>query len=61
MAGERAKDNKTLTSKCGSCGKDLPAVEMLGLKTVEDGKRTIVSVCKPCHAKGWRPPGYTGF
>ena len=61
MAGERAKDNKTLTAKCGSCGKDLPAVEMLGMKSIEGGKRKLVSVCRPCQAKGWRPPGYTGF
>ena len=61
MAGERAKDNKTLTAKCGSCGKDLAAVEMLGLKSVVNGKRTLVSVCRPCHEKGWRPPGYVGF
>jgi len=61
MAGERPKDNKTLTAKCASCGKDLPAVDMVGLKSVEDGKRKQVSVCRPCHGKGWRPPGYAGF
>ena len=61
MAGERAKDNKTLTAKCASCSKDVPAVEMVGLKSNEGGKRKIVSACRPCHEKGWRPPGYLGF
>jgi hypothetical protein len=61
MAGERPKDNKTLTAKCASCGKDVPAVEMFGLKSVEGGKRQMVSVCRPCREKGWRPPGYVGF
>jgi len=61
MAGERAKDNKTLKAKCGSCEKELAAVEMIGMKTIDGKNRKIVSVCRPCHDKGWRPPGYAGF
>lgn len=61
MAGERAKDNKTLVGKCASCEKAVPAVELVGMKTADKGKRVLVSVCRACRDKGWRPPGYTGY
>ncbi|MEA2626151.1 MAG: hypothetical protein QOD06_2196 [Candidatus Binatota bacterium] len=61
MAGERAKDNKTLTSTCASCGKNSASALLTGLKGVENGKRKIFAVCTACRDKGWRPPGYSGF
>lgn len=61
MAGERAKDNKTLVAKCTSCEKAVPAVELVGMKILEGGKRKVISVCRACRDKGFRPPGYTGY
>ncbi|MGH7856597.1 MAG: hypothetical protein ACREQY_04645 [Candidatus Binatia bacterium] len=61
MPGERAKDNKTLTVKCASCGKETPTDLMAGLEGGEGRVRKVFPVCRPCYEKGWRPPGYRGF
>jgi NAD-dependent SIR2 family protein deacetylase len=61
MAGERAKDNKTLTARCAACGKETPSVTAVGLVAIDNGRRTIMPVCPACYEKGWRPPGYAGF
>jgi hypothetical protein len=61
MAGERPKDNKTLTTRCAACGKETPAVTATGLVAAADGRRKVVPVCSACYETGWRPPGYVGF
>jgi hypothetical protein len=61
MAGGPGADNKTLIATCVSCGKDIPAINAIGLISNEGGRRKIHSVCPACHEKGWRPPDYTGF
>jgi hypothetical protein len=53
MAGEKAKENRTLQASCAGCGKDL-SVELLRGVTVGAGRdRRIVAVCRPCLDKGW--------
>lgn len=55
MAGEKAKENKTLQSACGGCGAEM-SVELLRGVTVGAGRsRRIVAVCKACLDKGWDP------
>ncbi len=55
MAGEKSKENKTLQSPCGACGKEL-SVELLRGTMVGAGRsRRIVPVCKSCIDKGWDP------
>ena len=62
MAGERAKDNKTLTAPCGACGKATPTAQLIGLAVGDEGrKRKTVPVCPACRDKGWRPEGYRGM
>ena len=61
-----AADNKTLRTKCASCGKELstfvdPTVStrttwpLVGTK---NGQKFTYAACKACHDKGWRPPGF---
>jgi len=53
MAGEKAKENRTLHATCVACGKDL-SVELLRGITVGTGRdRRIVAVCQPCLDGGW--------
>jgi hypothetical protein len=55
MAGEKAKENKTLQSACAGCGDEM-SVELLRGVTVGSGRsRRIVAVCKSCLDKGWDP------
>ncbi len=55
MAGEKAKENKTLQAPCAACGKEL-SVELLRGTSVGSGRgRHIVAVCRPCLDKGWDP------
>jgi hypothetical protein len=61
MPGERAKDNKTLTAACASCGKETPTDLMIALIGGQGPERKSYAICKSCHDKGWRPPGYAGF
>jgi hypothetical protein len=62
-----AADNKTLRTKCASCGKDIathvdPDVKqrttwpLLGLR---NGTKEVFPACTDCYNKGWRPEGYT--
>ncbi len=58
--------NKTLRTKCASCGKDIPAEVDPDPRTRqtwpligEDGTaRKVYPACTECYQKGWRPPGY---
>jgi hypothetical protein len=62
-----AAENKTLQTKCGSCGKQIPTFvdpttstrttwPLVGKKA---GQKFTYAACKPCYDKGWRPPGFT--
>ena len=58
-------DNKTLTTKCASCGKELntyvdpdtTARKTWPLVGEKDGKPFTYAVCTECHNKGWQAPG----
>jgi len=53
MAGEKAKENRTLQAACAACGKEF-SVELLRGITVGAGReRRIVAVCQPCLDAGW--------
>ena len=56
MAGEKAKENKALVAQCAACEKVASVELMRGVMVRKNGRRTTVSVCEPCFAKGWRPP-----
>jgi hypothetical protein len=62
-----AADNKTLRTKCASCGKELPTDvdadtkqrktwPLVGLRA---GAKEVFPACNDCYQKGWRPEGYT--
>lgn len=61
-----AADNKTLRTKCGGCGKELPTFVDPNVATrttwplvgTKHGRPFTYAACKPCFEKGWRPPGY---
>jgi hypothetical protein len=55
MPSERAKDNKTLTATCASCGKSLSAELLVGIAVGRGKGAKSVAVCEPCRAKGWKP------
>ena len=55
MPSERAKENKTLTASCASCGK-VVSTEMLTGVVVGKGRDVkLTAVCQPCLDKGWTP------
>lgn len=53
MAGEKAKENKTLRAACAACGKDLSVELLRGVMVGKGRDRHIVAVCRPCIDKGW--------
>jgi hypothetical protein len=61
-----AIDNKTLRTKCASCGKELPTDVDADLKQRKtwplvgecDGAKQVFPACTDCFKKGWRPQGY---
>jgi len=56
MAGEKAKENKTLVAQCEACGK-AQSVELMSAVLVGTGRaRRLVNVCEACRAAGWTPP-----
>jgi hypothetical protein len=56
MPSEKAKGNKTLTSTCAACGKEL-STELLSALVVGTARnRRLVPVCQACMEKGWKPP-----
>ena len=61
----RPHENTTLTTVCANpeCRKvistEYPFSE--GFTIEETGHRRIVSVCRVCVDRGWRPLGYRGF
>ena len=61
-----AVDNKTLRTKCASCGKDITTDvdsdpkqrktwPLVGLR---NGAKDVFPACTDCYNKGWRPEGY---
>ncbi len=61
----RPHENTTLTTACANpeCRKvsatEYPFSE--GFTLEEASHRRIVSACRACIDRGWRPPGYRGF
>jgi len=55
MAGEKAKENKTLVAQCGACGKTLSVELIHGVLVEHNGKRATGPVCDDCREKGWQP------
>ncbi len=55
MAGEKAKENKTLQAACASCGSEMSVELLRGVTTGTGRSRRIVAVCKACLDKGWDP------
>ncbi len=53
MAGEKSKENKTLQSACGACGKELSVELLRGISVGSGRERRIVPVCGPCLDSGW--------
>lgn len=53
MAGEKAKDNKTLVAVCAACGKTMSTELLTGIVVGAGRARRIVPVCQPCRAAGW--------
>jgi hypothetical protein len=61
-----AADNKTLRTKCASCGKDLTVDVDADPKQrttwplvgARNGTREVFPACTDCYRKGWRPEGY---
>ena len=59
-------DNKTLTTTCGDCGKELntyvdPDTTVRAtwpLVGEKNGKPHTYAACRACYEKGWRPPGF---
>jgi uncharacterized protein with PIN domain len=61
MPSEKAKENKTLAAPCKACGRVLSTELLQGVILEAEGRRrTILSVCDECRAKGWRPPSHAG-
>jgi uncharacterized protein with PIN domain len=56
-------ENKTLSTTCASCGKELNTYvdadtttrETWPIVGVKDGKPHTFAACTECHAKGWQP------
>ena len=63
-----AADNKTLRTKCSSCGADLPTDvdpdpkqrKTWPLVGEAGGGKQVYPACAKCYESGWRPQGYTG-
>ena len=55
MPSEKAKENKTLASECGGCGKPFSTEMLRGMVEGSGRHRKIVPVCDACIAKGWPP------
>jgi len=55
MAGEKAKENKTLTSACAGCGKTLSTELLHGVIVGRGRQRRVVAICQACRDKGWTP------
>ncbi len=64
-----AEDNKTLRTRCSSCGTEIPThvdPDVKQRKTwplvgENDGKKRVFPVCRKCYDEGWRPPGYVAL
>lgn len=55
MAGEKAKENKTLVARCEACGK-VQSVELMTALVVGRGRgRRLANVCDTCREAGWTP------
>lgn len=55
MPSERAKENKTLTAPCASCGKTFSTEMLSGVMVGYGRTANLVAVCEGCVAKGWKP------
>jgi uncharacterized protein with PIN domain len=55
MAGEKAQENKTLTSVCAGCGKTLSTELLHGVVVGRARQRRMVAICQACRDKGWTP------
>lgn len=55
MAGEKAKENKTLTATCGGCGKTMSTELLTGVLVGRAPHRQLVPACQPCLDRGWSP------
>jgi hypothetical protein len=53
MAGEKAKENKTLVAACASCGKTMSTELLHGSVSGRGRQRKISAVCQACLDKGW--------
>ena len=53
MAGEKAKENMTLTSSCAGCAKSFSTELLHGVIVGVARNRRIVPVCETCLEKGW--------
>jgi hypothetical protein len=54
MPSERAKENKTLTATCASCGKSLSTEMLVGVAVGRGRDAHIAAVCQPCLDKGYK-------
>lgn len=64
----KARNNKTLFTKCASCNKEITTdiddgidtgIETRGLVGYsEDGVKQVFPTCAVCYENGWRPPNY---
>lgn len=54
MPSERAKENKTLTATCASCGKSMSTEMLTGVVVGRGRAAKTASVCQPCLDKGWK-------
>lgn len=55
MAGEKAKENKTLVSPCAGCGKVLSTELLHGVVVGSARHGRVIAVCQACRDKGWTP------
>ena len=61
-----AIDNKTLKTKCASCGKEITTDvdpdpkqrQTWPLLSEVGGRREVFPACTDCFKKGWRPDGF---
>ena len=62
-----ALENKTLRTKCASCGVELPTHvdpdasqrQTWPLVGERDGSKQVFPTCTKCYQQGWRPPGFS--
>lgn len=55
MAGEKAKENKTLTARCEGCGTNMSTELLSGIVVGNRPNQRIVPVCRACVERGWNP------